>query len=824
MVKPKRKTQTLHCFYKKIDYVGDVQEPNDSVAQNPQSNEAAVQEEEASRQPSPKVQKLNSDSVLVVERDPGLRCQIWDYPVEEQDEARRIYIMHGPYQFLKDSYPQSGPKKHPRRFQSHWFKSFSWLEYSPAKDAVFCFPCYLFSKKPSGRGGSDVFTVKGFRSWKKVKEGKKCAFLSHIGSDSNSAHSYNVKYYDNLKNASGHVDNVMEKKSTEEITQNRLRLRVSIDAIRWLAFQACAFRGHDESAKSKNQGNFIEMVKLLASYDEEVKAVVLSNAPRNAKYTSPKIQKEILEIMASSVQKAIRNEIGDAKFCLIVDESRDESRREQMALVVRFVDKEGIIRERFLNIVHVHDTLSATLKQEICSVLSHHKLDVQNIRGQGYDGASNMRGEWNGLQAKFIAECPYAYYVHCFAHQLQLALVAASKEVPEVHNFFEHLALVVNTVVSSSKRNDDLHANQVAEMEHLIELGELETGSGANQIGTLKRPGDTRWSSHYDSVCSLIKLYKTTFLVLKDIATAKGSGTTPSGRGKAVGAVKLMMSFDFVFILHLMKELMGITDLLCKKLQHKSQDIVNAMDDVATTKKLIQNLRDNGWSNLISDVTSFCSKQEIIVPDMKDFYADFIRSRAADETTVEHHYRYDIFTVAVDQQAQELNSRFSEQATELLILCNSLDPKDSFSSLKIDDVCTLASKFYPADFSEQEITNLRCQLRHYELDVPTNPKFQNLTSVADLCCRLAETKKSDDYHLIDRLIRLVLTLPVSTAITERAFSAMKLVKTRLRNKMEDGFLRDCLVIYIEREIAVKFSTDFIIDYFYAKKTRKVRLK
>jgi hypothetical protein len=40
-----------------------------------------------------------------------------------------------------------------------------------------------------------------------------------------------------------------------------------------------------------------------------------------------------------------------------------------------------------------------------------------------------MRGEWNGLQSKFIEECPFAFYAHCFAHQLQLALVAASKEV-----------------------------------------------------------------------------------------------------------------------------------------------------------------------------------------------------------------------------------------------------------------------------------------------------------------------------------------------------------------------------------------------------------
>ena len=68
--------------------------------------------------------------------------------------------------------------------------------------------------------------------------------------------------------------------------KNRLCLKTSIDAIRWLAFQTCAFRGHDESSKSQNRGNFLEMVELLASYNEEVIKVVLENAPYNFKYTS----------------------------------------------------------------------------------------------------------------------------------------------------------------------------------------------------------------------------------------------------------------------------------------------------------------------------------------------------------------------------------------------------------------------------------------------------------------------------------------------------------------------------------------------------------
>jgi hypothetical protein len=54
---------------------------------------------------------------------------------------------------------------------------------------------------------------------------------------------------------------------------------------------------------------------------------------------------------------------------------------------------------------------------------------------------------------------------------------------------------------------------------------------------------------------------------------------------------------------------------------------------------------------------------------------------------------------------------------------------------------------------------------------------------------------------------------VSTATAERAFSAMKLVKTRLRTKLGDDFLRYCLIVYIEREIAEKFSVEEIIETF-----------
>jgi thermostable 8-oxoguanine DNA glycosylase len=92
--------------------------------------------------------------------------------------------------------------------------------------------------------------------------------------------------------------------------------------------------------------------------------------------------------------------------------------KEQMAVVVRFVNKKGEVIKCFLGIKHVKDTISESLKKALVDMLSDHGLVVANIRGQGYDSASNMRREFNGIQKLIRDENPFAFYIHCFAHQL----------------------------------------------------------------------------------------------------------------------------------------------------------------------------------------------------------------------------------------------------------------------------------------------------------------------------------------------------------------------------------------------------------------------
>ncbi|CAN1314720.1 hypothetical protein LINPERPRIM_LOCUS29427 [Linum perenne] len=173
-------------------------------------------------------------------------------------------------------------------------------------------------------------------------------------------------------------------------------------------------------------------------------------------------------------------------------------------------------------------------------------------------------------------------------------------------------------------------------------------------------------------------------------------------------------------------------------------------------------------------------------------------------------------------QLGALNSRFNESAVRLLQLSAALDPYNSFQSFNADNIYKLAEEFYPTDFQYHEMIALEGELKFYDTHVVGSDEF-HVSSLAKLLEKLVETRMERHYTMICRLIRLVLTLPVSTATTERAFSAMKYVKTDLRNKMADEFLADSLTIFIEREFAVNIDPDSIIEEFARLKDRRVQL-
>jgi hypothetical protein len=193
-------------------------------------------------------------------------------------------------------------------------------------------------------------------------------------------------------------------------------------------------------------------------------------------------------------------------------------------------------------------------------------------------------------------ENPYAFYVHCFAHQLQLVVVTVSTSSADIADFFNYIPLIINNVGVSCMRKDALLAKHHDVLLEKIENGEIMTGRGLNQESSLARSGDTRWGSHLKTLLHILVMWEAIIDVLEIV---KKDSIKPTCNVGALGLIRKMESFDFVFILHLMIELLSMTDIFSHALQRKDQDIVEAMHLITDVKDSLQDMREIGWEPLL---------------------------------------------------------------------------------------------------------------------------------------------------------------------------------------------------------------------------------
>ncbi|PWZ41132.1 Zinc finger MYM-type protein 1 [Zea mays] len=364
------------------------------------------------------------DGIYGIEHDPSLRLPISSYDVNDQDTVRRAYVALGPCRpkMNKDVFPQHECGGM-RRFQPKWFSEFNWLEYSVAKDAAYCFVCYLFKDNNKFPGG-DSFVSGGFRNWN-----MKVRFLRHAGG-LNSAHCEAEEKYNLFMKPKSSIRESIASNSVEYKAQYLARLTWSLQCIRYLLRQGLAFRGHAEGKDSNNKGNFRELLQWLAWNFEEVNKVVLGNAPNNCQLIDHKIQKQLICCCANETTKIIMDELGDECFAILADESSDAYQQEQLALCLRYVNKIGEPVERFLGLVKVANTTSLTLKEAIQSLLLEWQLPLSKIRGQGYDGAS-------GFMLSITLIYKNAINYHRFHADMFLGVI--DRQLVELNNRFDEV-------------------------------------------------------------------------------------------------------------------------------------------------------------------------------------------------------------------------------------------------------------------------------------------------------------------------------------------------------------------------------------------------
>ncbi|CAI6375068.1 unnamed protein product [Macrosiphum euphorbiae] len=188
------------------------------------------------------------------------------------------------------------------------------------------------------------------------------------------------------------------------VTQNREYIICLLKTLLFCARQGIAMRGHNETEMSTNCGNFLELLKLRA-HDNAIIHKYYIEKEMSFTYTNPEYQNLFLKYMADSIKKSIIKDIqSNGFYSILVDETQDLSYREQVSIYIRYVDQHFVPHEVF--------------------------LDLNNVRGQCYDGAASMRGSYSGAQSRRKEENPLALYVLCYTHILNLCLVDLAKSVP----------------------------------------------------------------------------------------------------------------------------------------------------------------------------------------------------------------------------------------------------------------------------------------------------------------------------------------------------------------------------------------------------------
>ena len=174
----------------------------------------------------------------------------------------------------------------------------------------------------------------------------KARLKDHVG-DVGSVHNQAMKKCIDLLKKDQHIDVAMNIQSEAAKKAYFIRLNGSIDTARLLLKQGLPFWGHDESKNSFNRGNFLEVCDCLAEHDPVLGKAMGKDAAKNA-MTGLEVQKDIVEGFAHVIVQSILKETSNNPFCLLVDESRDVSCKEQMAVALRYVDSCGVLKKVLL--------------------------------------------------------------------------------------------------------------------------------------------------------------------------------------------------------------------------------------------------------------------------------------------------------------------------------------------------------------------------------------------------------------------------------------------------------------------------------------------
>ena len=257
----------------------------------------------------------------------------------------------------------------------------------------------------------------------------------------------------------------------------------------------------------------------------------------HATYLSPDIQNQMIEVIGSAISKEIIRRVKEATFfAIIADETPDSGKIEQLSLLVRYV-RNGTIEERLLSVEPMDQTTAEALLHTIRDKLENCGIAISNLRGQCYDGASNVSGIYTGLQARVKELSSSALYTHCYAHVLNLVIVDTMTKNKTARDFFGTLQNLYVFIETCTKRHALYTKNQTQRNK--------KDKDGKQREYFLKKLSDTRWACRADSIKAIHHTLEAVLDTLEDI---KDNETKANIAAEAKG---LFNNIDFEFVLAL---------------------------------------------------------------------------------------------------------------------------------------------------------------------------------------------------------------------------------------------------------------------------------
>ena len=368
---------------------------------------------------------------------------VWN--IQLSDSIRIEIVSRGPVDLQNKEGPflsieKPGSRGEIRSLTKEWFYRIlengervlrSWMLYSPTNGCLYCFCCRLFLSQKEQETQS-AFTRAGFQKWWKLNP----KVVEHEKSREHHLAFDKWKELEMRLNMGETLDkNHLERMESERKKWIDILHRI-MDIILFLARQNLALRGHRESLDAEeNPGNFIELVKLISSYDPVLREHLtrIRMAPNiTVTYLSPKIQNELIELLARHVKQKIVNNIKEAKYySMLFDSTPDISHTDQMTQIIRYVViQEGTVQilESFIDFIPLKEKTSEDITKMILQKLDNDGININDCRGQGYDNAASMAGIHRGVQQRIKNVNEKAEFIACTNHSLNLAGVHAAGE------------------------------------------------------------------------------------------------------------------------------------------------------------------------------------------------------------------------------------------------------------------------------------------------------------------------------------------------------------------------------------------------------------